>query len=175
MRKNDGEKDNQHQGRPATLERVQKVRDRPRRRLVRHTREDDSGKGKEIGSWLPIYVHPLTVGKDHVIQYRKLFLDAVNWYSQALVERLTQPNTKHLVPYVNDPDYSLLLDLKKRVESGDEVPNGKMNNLLGTIVGEYHLHLRKLGAVSWIREDTVQRQMAQIDEITRDVLSKGKR
>jgi hypothetical protein len=76
---------------------------------------------------------------------------------------------------VSDPDYSLLLDLKKRVESGGDVPNGKANDLLGTIVGEYHLHLRKLGKVSWIREDTVQRQVAQIDEITRDVLSKGKR
>ena len=174
MRKDGRKKDDQHKGRPASLEGVQEESDRRRQRLVRHPRRNDSGKGQEVGSWLLTYVHPLTVGKDHVIQYRKLFLDAINWYSQTLVESLAQSN-KQLVPYVSDPDYSLLLDLKKRVESGGDVPNGKANDLLGTIVGEYHLHLRKLGKVSWIREDTVQRQVAQIDEITRDVLSKGKR
>jgi len=146
-----------------------------RGRSVRHGVGSDLGKGKEVGSGFPIYVHPLTVGKDHVVQYRKLFLDAVNWYSQALVERLAQPNTKHLAPYVNDPDYSLLLDLKKRVESGDEVPSGKMNDLLGAIVGEYHLHLNKLVEVSWIREDTIQKQLTQLDEITRNSIVKAKR
>ena len=120
-------------------------------------------------------MHPLTVGKEDVVQYRKLFLDAVNWYSQTLVERLAQPNTKHLVPYVNDPDYSLLLDLKKRVELGDEVPNGRMNDLLGTIVGEYHLHLNELGGLSWIREDAIQKQLTQLDEMTKNSIVKAKR
>jgi len=116
----------------------------------------------------------LGVGKDHVVQYRKLFLDAVNWYSQVLVERLTQ-SAKHLVPYVADPDYSLLLDLRKRVELGDEVPNGRMNDLLGAIVGEYHLHLNELGGLSWIREDAIQKQLTQLDEMTKNSIVKAKR
>jgi hypothetical protein len=75
---------------------------------------------------------------------------------------------------VNDPDYSLLPDLRKRVESGSEVPNGKMNNLLGAILSGYHLYLQRLGEVGWIREDTVQRQLTQLDEITRSGIVKMK-
>jgi hypothetical protein len=76
---------------------------------------------------------------------------------------------------VSDPDYSLLLELKKRVESGGDVPNGKANDLLGIIVGDYHSHLLELGKASWIREDTIQGQLTQLDEITRNGIVKVKR
>lgn len=111
-------------------------------------------------------MHPLIVGKDHVVQYRQLFLDAINWYSRTLVEDLTE-RKKRLVPYVSDPDYSLLIDLKKRVESGSEISDGKVNDLLGLVVTKYHAHLVELEKEPWIREDTIKKQLDLLDEISR--------
>jgi len=131
-------------------------------------------KGQEVAPRLLIYVHPLIVGKDHVVQYRKLFLDAVNWYSRILVEDLTE-SKKRFVSYVSDPDYSLLLDLKKKIEAGNEIPDEKMNDLLGLVVTKYHAHLVELGKEPWIREDAVKKQLDQLDQITRGDIVKNKK
>lgn len=107
----------------------------------------------------------MIIAKEHVIKYRKLFLDAIDWYSKNLVRDLTE-NRKHLLPYVGNPDYSLIADLKKRIESGNEISDGKTNRLLGNIFGDYHTHLRKLKEEPWIREDVIDKQLGQFDEMT---------
>ncbi len=107
----------------------------------------------------------MIIAKEHVIKYRKLFLDAIDWYSKNLVEDLTE-NRKHLLPYVENPDYNLVADLKKRIESGNEIIDGKTNRLLESIVGGYHTHLRKLKEEPWIRGDTIDEQVRQFDEMT---------
>jgi len=124
------------------------------------------GKTQEVESHFVIYVHPMFVSKEHVMKYRKIFLDATDWFSKQLVSDLTETK-KHLLPYVKNPHYSLLVDLKKRIKSGNEIPSGKMNGLLAEIVGDYHNHLTKLKNESWIREDMIEEQLTQLDELTR--------
>ena len=107
----------------------------------------------------------MMIAKEHVIKYRESFLDAIDWYSKNLVEELTE-NKKRLLPYVENPDYNLVPDLKKRIERGDEIEEGKPFRLIEHIVGGYQAHLCELKKEPWIREDAIGKQLGQIDEIT---------
>jgi hypothetical protein len=134
--------------------------------MVRHTGRNDLRKNQEVGVYIFRRVNFLGLSSGQVADHRKLFLDAIDWYVRSLVQENKQDGF-----YLDNPDYSLLHLLRKRVESAKELRDSSETKLLKLILNQYQGHLDSLKLKPWIRQDAVQRELdelsvlAQIDMV----------
>lgn len=115
-------------------------------------------------------MNPLGLSEEQVTQYSRLFLDAITLYVKTLKQR---EENKPYLRYLGRSEYSLILELWNRVKCQEGMPSGKMVRLLEMVLNEYRAHLLKVKEQPWIKEDAVQKQLAQLAEISKDGLLRG--
>jgi hypothetical protein len=120
-------------------------------------------KTQEAGLWLFSIVDILALSREQVEQYNKLFLSAVKWYGAEEVYK-----DKRNESIISDREYSLLIDLKGKIEQRKEIPSGSIINLLQVVMGEYQAHLLSLKEKPWVRKEAIDGQLAQMKELTRN-------
>jgi hypothetical protein len=111
----------------------------------------------------------LGLSSEQVTRYRELFLEAIEWYDTGLMES-AEINRR----YVHDPEYSLLLVLKGKVQCRDYLRSETEIALLEDILNKYLPHLHELRGKPWIRKEAVQRRLDQLAEVTVDGLLRVK-
>lgn len=125
-------------------------------------------KNQEVGWLFYVLVKQLVVSSEDIVSHRKLFLDAIKWYRASVVKEKLWAEV-----YVDDVHFSLLPDLERRVQAGEEV-NGAVNGLLATIVKKYRDHLGELRKEDWVNGKTIDDQMNEADALMRNSLPKAK-
>lgn len=103
---------------------------------------------------------------EQVEHYKQLFLDAIQQYETHVIER-----DRENKPYLNDARYSLVPTLKERVTSGKEIPSDELR-FLSIVLQEYNIHLTKLKGQPWARQDAIDAQLDQFNELVRDDIVK---
>jgi hypothetical protein len=98
------------------------------------------------------------LSSEFVTKHKKILLDAVALY-QATIER------KWSQVILENPDLSILPDLKRQIESSHEI-EGAALRLLQSAVAEYRKHLESLNkdSVPWVKMDNVKAQLQELDE-----------
>lgn len=75
--------------------------------------------------------------------------------------------------HIDNVRFSLVPDLEKRVQAGEEV-NSAVDGFLTTIVKKYRNHLVELKKEDWVNGKTIQEQMDEADEVMLNSLPKTK-
>lgn len=105
----------------------------------------------------------LTLSKEQVGQYSKLFLAAVKWYGAEEVYK-----DKRNESIISDREHSLLVDLREKIEQRREIPSGSIIRLLQVVMSEYQAHLLSLRGKPWVRQEAIDGQLDQMKELTRN-------
>lgn len=148
------------------MERTQEICHRSGQRPVGHSRRDDKGKGQEVDLLFHFLVDSLQFSAEYLAQYKEVLADAVEWYRRSLVEK-----DKWVESYVEEPSFSLLAELRKRIKCGEDV-SGEVAKLMAEIVKRYSEHLTELKKLSWINKETVEHQEKQLLGIKVDATSR---
>jgi len=125
---------------------------------------DRGGEAKtQDDLWPCSIVDGLTLSKEQVEQYNKLFLAAVKWYGAEEVYK-----DKRNESIISDREYSLLVDLREKIEQRREIPSGSIISLLQVVMSEYQAHLLSLRGKPWVRQEAIDGQLDQMKELTRN-------
>jgi hypothetical protein len=102
------------------------------------------------------------VNEESVEAFRELFLDAINWYENTQVPDEEKPEFEN-------PKYSLLNDLKAKVERTQELSpkDSELVKLLEAIVSDYYKHLLQLKQKPWSRKESVEDRIDEVERIVR--------
>ena len=114
------------------------------------------GKGQEIGRSLVPSCSYLTPSKEFITKHNKLLLDAVALYQTTIEKKWSKA-------ILENPDLSILPDLKRQIESSREIADAALR-LLQTAVAEYRNHLGSLDKNSepWVNMDKVRAQLHEL-------------
>ena len=98
------------------------------------------------------------LSSEFVTKHKKILLDAVALYQTTIEKKWSQV-------ILENPDLSILPDLKRQIESSHEI-EGAAIRLLQTAVAEYRKHLESLNkdSVPWVKMDNVNAQLQELDE-----------
>ena len=122
-------------------------------------------KGQEEVFCIGVFVNVLPVGEEYVRRFNKLFLDAIKWYG---IEQTH--DDKWIEQVISDKEYSLLADLKERVETGKEIPDRPLTRLLEQILTKYKGHLEELKGKLWVKKEGVDRRLQEIRQLAGELL-----
>ncbi len=94
--------------------------------------------------------------KEFITKHNKLLLDAVALYQTTIEKKWSKA-------ILENPDLSILPDLKRQIESSREI-EGAAFRLLQTAVAEYRNHLGSLDKNSepWVNMDKVRAQLHEL-------------
>jgi hypothetical protein len=94
--------------------------------------------------------------------FRELFLDAIKWYEHTQITVEEKPESEN-------PKYSLLNDLQGKIERKQELSDKDRDlvRLLEAIVTGYNKHLLQLKGKPWIRKETVEERINDVERIMR--------
>jgi len=123
-------------------------------------------KGQEERLCIGVFVRVLPLLAEYVRDFKKLFLDAIKWYDAKQVH-----DDKTIERIISDKEYSLLVELRERVENGNDIPDKPLTELLEVILGEYQVFLRDLRSKVWVRRKTVDEQLEEIAELSKELLT----
>jgi hypothetical protein len=102
------------------------------------------------------------LSSEHVEAFRELFLDAIDWYENTQISDGEKPEFEN-------PKYSLLNDLKVKVETKQELSSKDRDlvKLLEAMLPDYHKHLLQLKQKPWSRKETVEERINDIECLVR--------
>jgi hypothetical protein len=103
------------------------------------------------------------LSKDQVKEYSQIFLEAVEWYSKNTTQKDQESGSN-----INDPKYSLLFDLKRNIESGEQMFDEVMIRLLRQVLRGFLNHLSLLKDKQWANQKVVMGQIAKLEQFDRD-------
>lgn len=69
-----------------------------------------------------------------------------------------------------DREYSLFFDLRENIQRKEEITSGPLIRFLQAVLREYQAFLLQMKEKPWIRRETVDSQLAQMQELTRNDL-----
>jgi hypothetical protein len=111
----------------------------------------------------------LGLSQEHVERYGELFFRAIEFYGRSLVRR---EENKPYIAEIRDLRLSLILELRNLVQRREELPSGNIVRLLGEVLRQYRTHLLELKKKPWVKQDAIEKLLAQIDEIAKEDLVK---
>ena len=120
-------------------------------------------KAQEANLWLCCGVNDLAISEEQVQQYGGMFLSAIKWYE---ADQMYKDKRNGQIMF--DREYSLFFDLRENIQRKEEITSGPLIRFMQAILSEHQAFLLQMKEKPWIRRETVDSQLAQMQELTRN-------